>query len=380
MKAKTISGKTTKEISSALDDAMSDDFAPTLATVFLSIKLDQNVICDLLDKKGIQIFGATTEGEIINSEIDNHSASILLIELNPDYFKLIFEEVGEDGYSDTAKTLAEKSREFYQDPAFIFTGSGIWDDVYIEKFLDGFKEIIGEDVTVFGGMAGDDGQLSTTHIFTNNHTSSNAAMVIAFDTSKVLVKGIATCEWKSIGTAKTITKSIENRVYGIDGEPPLDLTLRYAGITDPPDNLMDLYGELNQSLQIQLQRDAGDPILRVAIINREEGYFSFIGSMPEGSKVKFCLLPDLNILDETILAVNNLKNREMPEADAVLYFACAGRLLSFGPEIGREIGGIHKVWNAPMAGFFCQGEFGRATGGDLEVHNMTSICVALKEK
>jgi hypothetical protein len=38
------------------------------------------------------------------------------------------------------------------------------------------------------------------------------------------------------------------------------------------------------------------------------------------------------------------------------------------------------VYNVPMAGFFSYGEYGRATGGNNEFHNMTCCWVALKEK
>lgn len=45
-----------------------------------------------------------------------------------------------------------------------------------------------------------------------------------------------------------------------------------------------------------------------------------------------------------------------------------------------EIEGIQNVWNAPMAGMFSMAELGRSTGGNLEMHNMTTCVVTLKEK
>ena len=45
-----------------------------------------------------------------------------------------------------------------------------------------------------------------------------------------------------------------------------------------------------------------------------------------------------------------------------------------------EIEGVKKVWNVPMVGMFCNAELARATGGNLEMHNLTTCCVALKEK
>jgi hypothetical protein len=44
MKAKTIKGKSTEEISSALTESMSDGYKPTLAVVFLSVKQDREAI------------------------------------------------------------------------------------------------------------------------------------------------------------------------------------------------------------------------------------------------------------------------------------------------------------------------------------------------
>ena len=70
----------------------------------------------------------------------------------------------------------------------------------------------------------------------------------------------------------------------------------------------------------------------------------------------------------------------MPEADAVIVFSCAGRLIALGPLMSKELEGVSDVWNVPMVGFFSNGELARATDGNLEMHNLTSCCVALREK
>ena len=85
-------------------------------------------------------------------------------------------------------------------------------------------------------------------------------------------------------------------------------------------------------------------------------------------------------MEAGVKAVQNLKATEMPEADAVIVFSCAGRILSFGPLMNQELEGIKNVWNVPMAGMFSNAELGRATGGDLEMHNLTTCVIALKEK
>ena len=60
MNAKSIKGKSTEEIKSALNAILSDNFYPTLAIIFLSVKQNRKAIADLLNEKNIQIFGATT--------------------------------------------------------------------------------------------------------------------------------------------------------------------------------------------------------------------------------------------------------------------------------------------------------------------------------
>ena len=75
-----------------------------------------------------------------------------------------------------------------------------------------------------------------------------------------------------------------------------------------------------------------------------------------------------------------MKATQMPEADALIIFICAGRILSFGPMMNMEIEGLKNIWNVPMLGMFSNAELARATGGNLEMHNLTTCCVALKEK
>jgi hypothetical protein len=67
-------------------------------------------------------------------------------------------------------------------------------------------------------------------------------------------------------------------------------------------------------------------------------------------------------------------------ADAVLIFSCAGRLSALGPMAREENEGLYNVWNAPMAGFYTYGEFGKGPNGKHEYHSTTCSWVALKEK
>jgi small ligand-binding sensory domain FIST len=75
----------------------------------------------------------------------------------------------------------------------------------------------------------------------------------------------------------------------------------------------------------------------------------------------------------------DLQANEMPEADALVIFSGAGRIVALGPLMNMEIEGVKNIWNVPLAGMFSNAELGKAAGGNLELHNLTTCCVALKE-
>ena len=377
MKAKSIQGNSPKEIEKALKQCMTDGFKPTLAIVFLSVKQDRKALCRVLDDAGIAIYGATSNGEFTGDGITAGEIAILLLDLNPAYFTVLFDEYPEKNYRETARRLAKKALQAFAHPCFLVAGSNL--NAEAEELLHGFEDIIGKQVNVSGGMAGDDFAFKEQFVFTKDGASSNGIVAIVFDEDKISIKGRATCGWNPVGTEKTVTKSVGNHVYTIDDTPVLDLTIKYGGLENvTPEN----FGvEHSIALTLQLQRETGDPVMRAGlVVDWEDHSFYCSGSVPQGSKVRFSLPPDFDVVEKVIKGCEELKATEIPEADALLLFNCAGRLLSLGPLISEEIEGIRKVWDAPIAGMFSNAELARATNGNLEMHAFTACTVVLKEK
>jgi hypothetical protein len=115
-------------------------------------------------------------------------------------------------------------------------------------------------------------------------------------------------------------------------------------------------------------------------VNLEDRSMIISGKLPEGSKIRFSLPPDFDVIEKVIEQNKKFREVEMPEADALIIYNCGGRLLCFGPLIGEEIKGMKEVWKVPMAGMFSNAEIGRTSGGNLEMHNLTTCYVVLKEK
>ncbi len=380
MKAKSIKGKSSEEIQEALMQSTVDGFRPTLAIVFLSIKQNQMAIRDVFSKENIAIFGVTTGGEFIDEEIGEGSVAVLLLEIDPAHFFIQFAEL--DGTTDRliAQRMGKTALQRFDSPTFLLAASNM--ETEPEKLLRGLEDAAGMDVNVYGAMAGDDFTLSDQFVFTNQQSSNRGCVTLAFNEEKIIVKGVVTCGWEPLGTEKTITKSEGQWIYTIDGKPALDVVKRFIGLADvKKEDRQSLVVEAAINCPMQLQLEKGEPIMRgVFMADWDKRAIMCSGSMPEGSTFRFSLPPDLSIIDKAIKASEDLKNDQMPEADALIMISCLGRFVSFGPLMTKEIEGIKNVWNVPMAGIFSNAELARTPGGNLEHHGSTTVCVALKER
>ena len=379
MKAKSIKGKSTEEIQSALAESTNDGFKPTLAIVFLSIKQDREAVCEILNKQGVTIFGATTSGEFISGKIGEGSIVIMLIDIDPTHFRILFLETGEHTTFENSKILGSEGKKIFSNPAFIIASG--WLHIDGEHIVEGIVDGAGSEVAIFGGMAGDDLVLSGPFVFTNHKSSNKGLVAIIIDEDNIEIKGIATCGWKPIGTTKTVTKSIGNIVYTIDDKPALDMVVKYLGVDINLNAGNDVVTQIGAYYPLQLERANVAPVMRTAMFaNKEDHSLICAGNVPQGSKVRFSLPPDFDVIDKVVEECTELKDEQMQDADAVIMFSCISRYLSFGVMTGEEIERVIKVWNAPFVGFFSYGEFGKSKTGKHEFHNNTCCVVALKEK
>lgn len=380
MKAKSIKGTSPKEIEEALQLAMVGFFKPTLAFVFMSIKQDIDAVSNLLDQRGIKIFGATTGGEFIDGDIGAGTIAMLLVDMNSSNFKVLFEDYRDKDPEALARTMALKAKEQFKNPSFILSCSiDVKGEIVNESIIRAIESVNGRETIIWGGRAGDDFMFDETVVFTNGRSTKRGIVLLTMDGDKILVKGQAASGQKPVGTEKIITKAVENWVYEIDHQPAAEMVLKYLGLHLTDEEAEKYYP--NQNVVFSVFRDKGDPVLRgVGLFNWKDRSIFILGKIKEGDKVRLTLPPDFEIIEEVHRNAEKIRNEEMPDADALLMFSCVGRLAQFGPLVGDEIQGVKNVFNVPMAGFFTYGEFGRTNNGDNEFHNNTCCWVTLKEK
>ena len=379
MKAKTIKGNSAADIQAALALSLVDGYKPTLAVVFISVKQDFKTVCTLLDNEGIQIFGSTTSGEFISPKISEGGIAIMLLDIKREHFKVLFFETGGSSAFETSKLLGVEGKSLFTSPAFIIASGWLHTDG--EQIVKGIEEGFGSEVTLFGGMAGDDLALREPFVFTHGQQSTTGIIAIIVNEDKIEIKGIATCGWKPVGTTKTVTKSNGNIIYSIDDKPALDLVIKYLGLNPDNEITENMVVNLGAYYPLQVQRENAPPVMRTTMLgNKQDRSLICAGTVPEGSKVRFSLPPDFDVIDTVVQECTEMKNEQRNEPDAMIMFSCVSRYLSFGMMTSEEIERVQQVWNVPFVGFFSYGEFGKSKQGKHEFHNNTCCVVVLKEK
>jgi len=386
MQSKSIKGKSTEEIQSALDYSMTDGFEPTLAIVFISIKQDRKTICETLNNMNIDILGATSSGEFIDGHQSEGEIVILLLDLAREFYSIMFEEIGDRSIQEAASQLAQSAQQIFQTSSMILcsTGMSIKGEYFDgESLVHSIKKEMGPDRIYFGGMAGDDGTFTGTFVFTNGKETDFGIATLVLDTDNVAIQGMAITGWKPMGISRIVTKSKGNLVYTIDDKPAVDMYLKYLGKedkkNDPAFNIMD---ELGMPYPFIVEREnSSETVLRTPMrIDHNEYAIEFDLEITQGTKLWFSMPPDFDIVEEIIDEAKQLKDTNRLDADALLIFSCAGRYPVLGPLVTAENEGLHEVWKTPMAGFFTYGEYGRAKNGKQDFHSGACCWVTLKEK
>lgn len=385
MRAKSIKGNSPEEIRTALEQSLTDGYRPTLAVVFISIKQDRKAVCEILQKQGIDIIGATSSGEFTDSHQSLGEVAILLLDISKADYRILFEDFGERTLADAASQMARTAVACFSKPALILFSTFLTAD---GKMIDGetmvrcIEKVTGPAISMFGGMAGDDISFTGTYVFTNDRSTDYGMVVWVLNEEKIELYGMAISGWKPVGVSRTVTRSKGNLIYSIDDQPALEMYLRFLGKeVSPNDDPTTFFDTIGIHYPFQIQREGRVPKMCNPIgYDNEKKALICESDVPQGATFRFSTPPDFEIIDTVVTKAKELKEDSKADADALLVFSCAGRLSALGPMAEQENEGLAGVWKVPMAGFYTYGEFGKGISGKHEFHSTTNSWVALKEK
>lgn len=377
MKSKSFSSKNPSVLEDKMIDLFKKGFRPTLGFVFCSPVQDFIEIGNIFERFNVELLGCTTAGEIVNDELYESSIAVLLMEMKLENFcSILVNNTGE--IIQTGQTIRDFASIAFSNPAIIACSSGVLNDG--EQIVAGLTQFADTEIPIFGGLAGDDLNITNTFVFNQKTATNNGMGAIVFDADKVEIKGLATSGWRPLGTYHTVTKAEGNVIHSINNVPALDFFIRFFGEHENANVKDKPISTISAQYPFQIRRNDDYSVLRSPIFGDEiTRTLTLVGSIKQGDQFRFSISPGLDVIESTVAEFYEF-SQEIPDADALLLFSCKGRHAALGPFIEDEIKGIYDNWEKPMIGFLSYGEIGNVRNGACEFHNETCSLVIIKEK
>lgn len=303
-----------------------------------------------------RIVGCTTSGEISSLGLSINSAVLGGIVTDRIDFEIIAVENLNTGSAAAGRKLAAS---FSSAPHYLqifsdgLTGNGC-------AILRGIADVLGNDLPVAGGAAGDNGEFRQTLQFSGGKIYKDALCGIAFHGDFRLGTGVCS-GWAPIGLAKQVTKARGKVVYELNGEPALNVFERFLGQHAEKLPAIGVEYPLGFTMPSNDANQRNHYVLRATMsVDRKERSITFAGEIPEGALVNLTCGDKPSILAAADTAAKEAKNAIGEVKPEIIFcYSCMARKIVLGGRTKEEIERIQTGVSdkIPMIGFYTYGEF-----------------------
>ena len=246
------------------------------------------------------------------------------------------------------------------------------------EIVRGAYRVVGAEVPLVGGCAGDDLRMRGTAQLHNTEVRRNAVVAAAIASDAPLGVGVRH-GWRRVGDPMVVTRSEGNRVHVLDDGPALDVYLDRLGA--PPAARTDPQAFIAFALThpLGLSRRSGEEVRFVAGADFADRSLLCVASVPQGGLTWFMDGDDASVLEATDAACRDaLAALDDRPPLGLVAFDCIARRGVLGERgIHSEVDRIAAfAGGAPVAGFYTYGEIAR-TRGIGGFHNETLVVLAV---
>ncbi|HZA27354.1 MAG TPA: FIST N-terminal domain-containing protein [Actinomycetota bacterium] len=354
---------------------------PKLLVVFCSDAYDLQALLDAINKESgsVPLIGCSTAGEIATN--------------GPAETSVVVTALGGPGFSVSTRAAMQVSsrlREAGEEVAacledvnerphrvLMLLTDGLAGDQ--QEIVRGAYGVVGAEVPMVGGCAGDDLKMKVTRQFWGNRVLGDAIVAAAIGSHAPIGIGVRH-GWRKVGEPMLVTKSGDNRVYALDDQPALDVYLDRLDAptearTDPA-----AFTRFALTHPLGLSGRSGEPHVRfIGEANFEDRSLGCIAEVPQSALAWFMEGDEQSVLQATDDAcAEALGNLGGQKPLGMIAFDCIARRGVLGdPGIAREVERVAEhAEGAPVAGFYTYGEIAR-THGISGFHNQTLVVLAV---
>ncbi len=247
------------------------------------------------------------------------------------------------------------------------------------ELVRGVTEVIGHDIPLTGGLAGDGDRFGDTLVGVNESPSPGIIGALGFYGDRFEMGHGSIGGWDEFGPNRVITRSGGNVLYELDGEPALSLYKRYLG--EEAENLPG--SALLFPLRVWPPDSPDSDVVRTIVgIDEETQSLVFAGNVPEGHLAQLMQGNFGRLIDGAAAAAGTAKQAINGNGGVAILISCIGRKLLLGQRVGEEVEAIRDILGDDIAqlGFYSYGEISpHSRSGMCELHNQTITITVLSE-
>jgi len=303
----------------------------------------------------INIIGSTTDGEILEGDVASLSTVLSFSIFDNTKIDIIRSSTNKSSFQ-AAKSLIKEFKDIDNIKLAIVFADGLKTNG--EGFLKAFNKFA-PDIIIAGGLAGDNAKFNQTFVFTQYGLCKNMAIGAILSSEHLIVNNSYSFGWESIGKELTVTKAVENIVYEIDGQSPIDIYKKYLG-----DDIGDQLPATGIEFPLILKTKGGREVARAVVGKNDDFSLVFAGNISTGQKVHLAYGNIDNIFQDSNRCYNQLMDIPI---ESIFVYSCMARKRLLGDAIKNEMLPMAKI--APVSGFFTYGEFFYFTNKEVENKN-----------
>jgi len=237
------------------------------------------------------------------------------------------------------------------------------------ELLRGMHAVLGAEVGITGGMAGDSVHYHRTLLLADGELRAQRVVAVGLYGDALTVGYGTLGGWDAFGPSRLVTKSSGCLVHEMDGEPALDVNQRYLGShasTLPASSLL-------FPLSMRTEGREGEIVRTVCAVDHDRRTLTFAGAVPQGSHLRL-LKANVERLIDAASAAATLSTAHMDgtTVELALLVSCVGRKLLLRAYVDEEVECVRTVLgpDAAFVGFYSYGEIAPlAAGTPCELHN-----------
>jgi len=327
---------------------------------------------------GAHVAGCSTAGEISGDGVADGSLVVTAVAFDQCRVCQVSTELqGMDDSHAAGRRLAEGlDREGLR--ALMIFGQGV--QINGSALLAGMSEVVGKQVPITGGLAGDGGAFAQTWVLDNQGLSSNRIVCIGLYGAGLQFSHGSFGGWSPFGPARRVTRCASNVLYELDGEPALTVYKRYLGEHAknlPASGLLFPFAMLGQ--------DHGElGLIRTILgVNEADGSLTLAGEIDPDGYLKLMHASTDALVDGAEAAAQAALVAPAAGGNSLaVLVSCVGRKLVMGGRVDEEVEAVADVFGrqTTLTGFYSYGEispFGQQA--ECKLHNQTMTITCLSE-